>query len=74
MVFAVFDRDIHQLGILWLFGGSEDEGGIRGSILWLVLSNGSKGARVTDNCSANGFQLFEGASHDVLLFGRKCSS
>ena len=68
MVFAVFDGNVHQLGIFWLFGGSEDERGICGSILRLILSNGSKVTRVTDNCGANGFQLFEGASHDLLTF------
>ena len=71
MVFAIFDGDVHQLGIFWLFGRSEDEGGICGSILWLVFSNGSKVARVTDNCGANGFQLIEGARHDffIVLYG-----
>ena len=67
MVFAVFDGNVHQLGIFRLFGRSEDEGGICSSILWLVLSNGSKVARITDDCGANGFELFEGASHDVLV-------
>ena len=66
MIFAVFDSNVHQLGIIWLLGGREDEGGICGSILWLVLSNGSKVTRVTDHCGANGLQLFEGASHDCF--------
>lgn len=63
MVFPILDRNVHQLGILCLFGRSQDERGVRGSILWLVFSNGSKVARVTDNCSAKGFQLVEGATH-----------
>lgn len=54
MVFAILNGNVHQFGVFWLFGRSEDEGGICGSILWLVLSNGSKIARVADDCGANG--------------------
>lgn len=67
MIFAIFDSNVHQFGVFWLFRRSEDEGWVCGSILWLVLSNGSKVARVTDDCGASGFQLFKGASHDFLL-------
>ena len=55
MVLPVFDSNIHQLSIFCFFGRSEDEGGICGGILWLVLPNGSKVARVADNCGAKGF-------------------
>lgn len=70
MIFAVFDGNVHQLGVFRLFGRSENEGGICSGILWLVLSNGSKVARVTDNRSANGFQLFKRASHDSVILWR----
>ena len=70
MIFAIFDSNVHQLGILWFFGRSEDEGRICGCILWLVLSNGSKVARVAHDCGTGGFQLFKRASHDVGLFVR----
>lgn len=59
MIFAVGNGNIHQLGIFWLLGSSEDEGGIRGSILRLVFSNGSKVTRVADNSGAYGLQLFQ---------------
>lgn len=67
MIFSIFDRNVHQLGILCLFGGSKDERGICGSILWFVFSNGSKVARVTDNCGAKGFQLVERATHGLNI-------
>jgi hypothetical protein len=40
LLLSVVDGDIDQLGVLGLLGGSEDEGGVGGSILRLVLANG----------------------------------
>ena len=40
MLLAVLNRDIHQLSILGLLGGGEDERRVGGGILRLVLFNG----------------------------------
>ena len=37
MFLAIFNSNIHQLGIFCFLRGGEDEGGIRGGILWLVF-------------------------------------
>lgn len=37
MIFTIFNRGIHQFGILWFLRGSEDEGRIGRSILGLVF-------------------------------------
>ena len=47
---AVGDRGIDELGILGLLGGSEDQGGVGGSILRLVLANGCEDVSVSQ-CS-----------------------
>jgi hypothetical protein len=40
VLLGVLDGVVHQLGILCLLGGSEDERRVGGGILWLVLSDG----------------------------------
>lgn len=40
LLLSVVDGNIDQLGVLGLLGGSEDEGGVGGGILRLVLANG----------------------------------
>lgn len=39
MFLAIFDRRVHQLGVLGFLGSGEDEGRIGGGILRLVLRN-----------------------------------
>ena len=68
MILSVCNGNIHKLCVFWLFGRSENERGIGGSILWLILSDGSKVTRVTNDGGADGFQLFKRASHDMVLF------
>ena len=67
MILSVCNGNIHKLCVFWLFGRGENERGICGSILWLILSDGSKVTRVTDDSGANGFQLFKRASHDLIV-------
>ena len=40
MFLAIFDRRVNQLGIFGFLGSGEDEGGVGGSILRLVLFDG----------------------------------
>lgn len=40
LALAVLDGNIHELGVLGLFRGGQDQGGVGGSILGLVLGNG----------------------------------
>ena len=68
MILSVCNGNIHKLCVFWLFGRGENERGICGSILWLILPNGSKVTGVTNDSGANGFQLFKRASHDLILF------
>ena len=68
MILSVCNGNIHKLCVFCLFGRSENERGICGSILWLILSDGSKVTRVTNDGGASGFQLFKRASHDLVLF------
>lgn len=42
VLLAVCDGDVHELGILLLLRRSEDQGRVRGGILWPVLANGCK--------------------------------
>lgn len=42
LLLSVLNSSIDQLCVFGLFCSSQDEGGVRGSILWLVLFNGSK--------------------------------
>jgi len=46
---AVGDSGVNQLGVLGLFRGSENQGRVGGGILWLVLGDGCKVARVADD-------------------------
>jgi len=64
LVLTVGDGGINEAGVLWLLGSSEDQRWVGGSILWLVLANGSKVTRVGDNGGARGLQLVEGGRHD----------
>ena len=43
MILAVRNGTVNQLGIFRLFRGGEDERGVGGSILWLVLVDGLSG-------------------------------
>ena len=49
MFLAVFDGEVDQLGVLGLLGGSEDEGGVGGGVLRLVLVDGGEVAGVADD-------------------------
>ena len=49
VLLAVGDSLVDELGVLGLLGGGEDEGGVGGSILRLVLANGSEVTRVADD-------------------------
>lgn len=40
VLLAVGDGNIDESGILWLLGGSQDQGRVGGGILWLVLADG----------------------------------
>jgi hypothetical protein len=40
MLLSVFHSNVHELGIFGLFGGSKNERGVCGSILWLVFVDG----------------------------------
>lgn len=44
LALGVVDGDIYQLGVLGLLGGSQNERGVGGGILRLVLGNGCKKA------------------------------
>jgi hypothetical protein len=49
VLLAVSDSVVNELGIVGLLGGSQDQGRVGGSILGLVLVNGSKVTRVADD-------------------------
>lgn len=49
VLLAVFDGEVDELCVLLLLGGSEDEGGVGGGVLRLVLGNGRKVAGVTND-------------------------
>jgi len=49
VLLAVGDSLVDELGVLGLLGGGEDEGGVGGSILRLVLANGGEVTRVADD-------------------------
>ena len=40
LLLAVLDGHIHELGVLGLLGSSQDQGGVGGGILRLVLADG----------------------------------
>ena len=40
LLLAVRDSGVHELGVLGLLGGSQDQGRVGGGILRLVLANG----------------------------------
>jgi hypothetical protein len=40
LLLGVVDGDVYQLGVLGLLGGGQDEGGVGGGILGLVLGDG----------------------------------
>ena len=63
MIFSVGDSYVNELCVFRLFAGREDEGGICGGILRLVLPNSSKITAVTDNGRARSFQLIKRRSH-----------
>jgi len=49
VLLAVGDGVVNELGIVGLLGGSQDQGRVGGSILRLVLVNGSKVTRVAND-------------------------
>jgi hypothetical protein len=49
VLLAVSDSVVNELGIVGLLGGSQDQGRVGGSILGLVLVNGSEVTRVADD-------------------------
>lgn len=57
LLLSVIDGSIDQLGVLGLLGSSEDEGGVGGGILGLVLANGCKDCK----------RPYERSYHGVLL-------
>lgn len=65
VLLAVLNGGIDQLRVLGLLGGSEDERGVGGRILGLVLVNGRKVTGVADNGGARGLQLIEAGRHCV---------
>ena len=46
---TVGDSIVNELGVLGLLGSGEDEGGVGGGILRLVLANGGEVTRVADD-------------------------
>ena len=50
MFLAILNRGVHQLGIFGLLGGGEDEGGVGGGILRLVLFDGCSRGSVLKSC------------------------
>lgn len=42
LLLSVLNGDVHELGILGLLGGGEDQGRVGGGILGLVLGNGCR--------------------------------
>lgn len=40
MGLAICNSSVNQLGVFWLLGGGEDEGGVGGGILGFVFANG----------------------------------
>jgi hypothetical protein len=46
---TVGDSIVNELGVLGLLGGGEDEGGVGGGILRLVLANGGEVTGVADD-------------------------
>ena len=63
MVFTVSNGDIDKLCVFGLLRGGEDEGWVGGSILRLVLVDGSEITRVADDGGAGGLQLIERGGH-----------
>jgi len=49
VLLAVGDSLVDELGVLGLLGGGEDEGGVGGGILRLVLANGGEVTGVADD-------------------------
>lgn len=49
VLLAVLNSVVDELGVLLLLRGSEDQGWVGGSILWLVLVDCGKVTRVADN-------------------------
>lgn len=50
---AVLDGSVDELGVLGLLGSGEDQGGVGGGILRVVLGDGGEVTRVADNGLAN---------------------
>lgn len=40
VVLSVCNSYVHELGVFWLLGGGEDEGGVGGGVLGLVFADG----------------------------------
>lgn len=73
LFFAVFNSDVHQVGVLWLLDGSKDERRVGGRILGFVSLDGIEFSRVGDD-GGDLFELVELGSHDCLESGMfKCS-
>lgn len=49
MLHTVGDGIVNELGVLGLLGSGEDEGGVGGGILRLVLANGGEVTGVADD-------------------------
>lgn len=49
MLLSVLNGLVDELGVLWLLGGGEDQGGVGGGILRLVFANGCEVTRVADD-------------------------
>jgi hypothetical protein len=49
VLLAIGDSIVDELGVLGLLGGGEDEGGVGGGVLRLVLANGGEVTGVADN-------------------------
>jgi hypothetical protein len=66
---AVLNSGVDQLLILGLLGCSEDEGGVRGSILGLVLVNGGEVTRVAYDGLLEYTSQYEVSRCDVYFSG-----
>lgn len=70
LLLSVVDSDVDQLGVLGLLGGSEDERGVGGSILRLVLANGYRKWLVRIANSSYHVTSYHD-DHDGILYGQK---
>lgn len=69
VLLAILDSRVNQLLVLGLLGRGEDERGVGGRILWLILVDGRKVTRVTDDSLQ---QLLLALFHSDCDAARRC--